>query len=167
MSVDWLMSGSVELHIDASPDDVYAHIVDVTRAAQRSDEVRSCEWLPGAPPGTVGSRFRGRNKRGVARWSRVCEVLVADEDRAFAFRTVPERIDLSRSDSTTWRYDLSPDGAGTLVTHSYEITKMPVQPFKWIYARVFPHHRDNRAAMRTTLERLRSELEGGPSANSG
>ena len=101
MSAAWKTSGAVDLYINAPPEELYDRIADVTGTGDRSLECSSCAWLPGAPPRTVGSRFRGRNRKGrVVRWSRVCEVTVAARARAFAFRTVPERWDISRKDST-------------------------------------------------------------------
>jgi hypothetical protein len=155
----WREEGSVERHIAAAPEAVYARIADVTDAEDRSTECQSCEWLPGAVPGTVGARFRGRNRSGLARWSRTCEVVEAEPARAFAFRTVPERFDPTRADSTTWSYRLTPDGAGTRVTHAYRISKLPVGPLKWLYGRMFPHHRDMRPQMRYTLDALGAQLE--------
>ena len=159
MSREWRTAGSVELVIDAPPDELYKRLTDVTSMSDRSDECRSASWLPGTHfPGRVGSRFRGRNRAGLARWSRVCEVVEADPERQFAFRTVPERYDLSRADSTTWRYELTPAEGGTLVRHSYEITRLPREPFKALYSVLLPHHRDMRPAMRVTLLRLAANL---------
>jgi hypothetical protein len=89
----------------------------------------------------------------------VCEVTEAEPGRKFSFRTVPERLDPMRADSATWSYLLVPEGPGTRVTHAYRITKWPVGPFKWLYGRVFPQHRDMRPQMTQTLEALRAELE--------
>ena len=159
MAREWRTAGSVELVIDASPEKLYASLADVTSVSDRSDECRSASWLPGVRgPGQVGSRFRGHNRAGLLRWSRVCEILVADPDTQFAFRTVPERFDLSRADSTTWRYELTPTEGGTLVRHSYEITRLPRGPFKALYSVLLPHHRDMRPAMRVTLQRLAANL---------
>ena len=161
VALEWRTAGSVELMIDASPEKLYASLTDVMSVGDRSDECRSASWLPGARgPGQVGSRFRGHNRAGLVRWSRVCEILVADPDRQFTFRTVPERFDLSRADSTTWRYELTPTEGGTLVRHSYEITRLPRGPFKPLYAVLFPHHRDMRPAMSVTLQRLAANLGG-------
>jgi hypothetical protein len=160
MSAAWKTSGAVDLYINAPPEELYDRIADVTGTGDRSLECSSCAWLPGAPPGTVGSRFRGRNRKGrVVRWSRVCEVTVAARARAFAFRTVPERWDISRKDSTTWTYTFQPDGAGTTVTHSYEITKPPVEPLPRLYGWLFPHHKDMRPHMAHTLEALRDQCQ--------
>jgi hypothetical protein len=160
MARAWRDEGSVECVIDSDAVAIYARIADVTTAGARSTENRSCEWLPGPAPGTVGARFRGRNRSGLARWSRVCEVLEADPGRRFSFRTVPERFDPSRTDSTTWSYLLVPEGTGTRVTHAYRITKWPSRPIKSLYGRFFPQHRDMRPQMTHTLEALRAELEG-------
>ena len=160
MAPAWRDEGAVECVINRDAVAIYERIADVTTTGVRSIECRSCEWLPGPTPGTVGARFRGRNRSGLARWSRVCVVLDADPGRAFTFQTVPERFDPSRTDSTTWSYLLVPGETGTHVTHSYHITKWPIPPFKWLYGRLFPQHLDMRPQMRHTLEKLRTELEG-------
>jgi hypothetical protein len=70
MSAEWKTAGAVELYIDARPEDIYDRIADVTGTGDRSLECSKCVWLPGAPAGTVGSRFRGTNRKGrVIRWS--------------------------------------------------------------------------------------------------
>lgn len=156
----WRSEGEVELLIAAPPDVVYAAVADVTRTGERSPECRKAEWLPGPVPATVGARFRGRNRSGLARWSRVCEVIEAEPGRSFAFRTVPERFDPSRRDSTTWRYTLAVDPDGrTRVTHSYEITLLPLALFRALYGRLLPHHRDMRPQMAETLQALKASLE--------
>jgi hypothetical protein len=151
--------GAVDTFIAAPPAAVYDRIADVTGTGNRSLECRSCEWLPGAAPGRVGARFRGRNRSGLLRWSRVCEVTAADPGQLFSFRTIPERFDPTRGDSTTWSYTLAPEGTGTRVTHTYRITKWPVRPLQWLYARMLPQHRDMRPQMTHTLEALRAELD--------
>jgi hypothetical protein len=109
MAFDWHMRGSVEPMVRACPDEVYRVITDITSTGERSNECRSATWLPGGPQSAeIGARFRGRNRSHLVRWSRVCEVVEAEPGRFFAFRTVPERVDLSRADSTTWRYELVP-----------------------------------------------------------
>lgn len=165
MGTAWRGGGSVERVIEADPQEVYRLISDITSVGERSDECRSADWLPGGPrEPVVGARFRGRNRSGVARWSRVCEITAAVPGRTFAFRTVPERWDPSRADSTTWRYDLEPSPEGTLVRHSYEITQPPKKPFKALYSVLLPQHRDMRPAMAETLRRLADKLAGSSDA---
>ncbi len=151
--------GQVSLYIEAVPQDLYDVVADVTRIGERSPECHTAQWLPGPPPRTVGARFRGRNKSGVFRWSRVCEVVTADPGHAFAYRTVPERIDLSRHDSTTWAYQFTPEGTGTRISHSYEITLPPLRPFIALYKRTHPHHFDMRPAMMDNLTALKQIAE--------
>ena len=158
MSKTWRNEGAVDQFIDATPEEIYRVIADVTGIGERSAEYRSCEWLPGVEPGTVGSRFRGRNRSGLFRWSRVCGVVTANPGEAFAFRTVPERIDPARKDSTTWTFILTPHASGTNVEHSYVITKLPGVPFKSIYGRVLPQHRDMRPQMADTLNLLSAQV---------
>jgi hypothetical protein len=157
----WRTAGSVSLRIDAAPDEVYAHLVDVTRIGERSPECHSAHWLDGATPGAVGARFRGHNRSGfAARWSRTCEVVDAVPGRSFAFRTLPER-DPTRRDSTTWAYRLRPNGTGTVLTHSYEITAMPLPPVRALYGVLLPQHRDMRPQMLESLRTLKTLLERG------
>lgn len=151
----WRTGGSVDLVVPADPEDVYAVVSDVTRIGERSPECHAARWLPGAAPGAAGAVFRGSNRAGRAvRWTRRCEVVVADRGRAFAFRTLPERLDVSRRDSTTWRYELEPTDRGTRVTHSYEITALPLRPVRALYGVLLPQHRDMRPQMRANLEAL-------------
>jgi hypothetical protein len=160
MAREWLTGGSVERVVDAPAVEVYRVVADVTSTGQRSDECHRVEWLDGANAAVVGARFRGHNRVGPARWSRVCEVVDARPGEAFAFRTVPERWDPTRRDSTTWRYDLEPDGDRTRVRHSYAITLAPARPLKAVYGVLLPHHRDMRPAMKHTLDALARAVTG-------
>ena len=154
MARPWRTEGSVEHVIHADPQTVYDIVSDVTSTGERSNECRRVEWLPGAQEPVPGARFRGFNRSRLARWSRVCEIVVAEPGRVFAFRTVPSRFDPSRLDSTVWRFDLAPHPEGTLVRHSYEIVRLPLGPFKALYGVLLPQHRDMRPAMRHTLYEL-------------
>ncbi|MFI5268967.1 MAG: SRPBCC family protein [Chloroflexota bacterium] len=109
------------MQIEAAPLATYGLVADVTRMGEYSPECFRCLWLDGDGP-RVGARFRGTNKFGVVRWSRVCEVVAAEPGRELAFRTLPL---FPYADSTTWRYTFQPADAGTWVTESYEITKLP------------------------------------------
>jgi hypothetical protein len=147
--------------IGADPATVYAVLSDVTRIGERSPECRSAVWEGGAP-GMVGSTFRGRNRAGrLARWSRRCVVLRAEPGVAFAFRTLPERWDVSRRDSTTWTYHLEAVDQGTRVTHTYEITRLPYRPLRWVFGRLLPDHRDMRPQMAHNLAALGEQLDRG------
>ena len=80
-----------------------------------------------------------------------------DPGREFAFaRTEPF------GGTVEWRYRFEPDGDGTLVTESYEVTK-PMGRVGWfiigtLFARE-DRRRDLRAGMEQTLERLQAVVE--------
>ena len=105
------------------------------RTGERSPECRSCSWLPGRPPGTVGARFRGRNRTHHMRWSRVCEVTAADPGANFTFHTVSDRLNPLYHDSTTWSYTFSAEGDGTRGScTTYRIDVWPYRPLGRLYA---------------------------------
>lgn len=162
----WRREGSVDVVIDAPPEVIYDEVADITGMSARSDECRRCEWVGDLRQPARGAQFRGSNRVGLARWSRTCEITEADRPFVFSYRTVPTRLDPSRRDSTLWMYRFEPRDGGTLVTHSYEITVMPVPPFRQLYGVAFPHHRDMRPQMRETLERLKATVEAGRTAAS-
>lgn len=165
----WRTSGAVELVVPADPQAVYELVSDVTRIGERSPECRSARWESGEPA-AVGAVFRGLNRVGwAARWSRRCEVTAAEPGRMFAFRTVPERLDLTRRDSTTWRYEIEAVEGGSRVRHSYVITRLPLRLFRAVYGVLLPQHRDMRPQMRDNLAMLAEQLSGvpGPPTSAG
>jgi hypothetical protein len=110
-------SASRSIEVDARPEVVYDLVSDITRTGEWSPECRSCEWL--GEPGVAGSRFRGRNRSGLARWTTTAEVLAADRPTTFAFATLH-----GDGHATRWRYTLSGDGPTTL-TESFEAVSAP------------------------------------------
>jgi hypothetical protein len=153
--MDMRMGGCVQRRVDARPSEVYELISDVTRTGEWSPECRRCEWVDGADRATVGARFRGWNRWGLARWSRLAEVVVAEPGREFTFRTLP---DWFNRDSATWSYRLEPDGDGTLITESYEVNRVPAFPVNILFRVFLRHHADMRPHMEQTLERIASLL---------
>ncbi|HUS61262.1 MAG TPA: SRPBCC family protein [Acidimicrobiales bacterium] len=108
---------STSIHIDASPEDVWALVSDITRMGDWSPETKSAEWVDGATSAVVGARFKGSNKRK-APWSTTCTITEAEPGRCFAFSV--------GKGETTWRYDLAPSpSGGTDITESFEIVKAP------------------------------------------
>jgi len=146
-SIPW--AGEVQVVVDASPDQVFAVLTDVTRIAEWSHECQGAEWLDGATRAELGATFRGRNQVNRFGWSRVCTVTRLEPGRAFGYRTsggVP-------SDSTAWMFTLEPEGAGTRITQRYDVIKFSRALELITYAFV-PAHRDRREALREDLVRL-------------
>jgi len=162
-----LDSDEVSIHIDASPEDVYAMVADVTRTPEFSPEILSCCWLDGATGPAVGARFKATNKvaRGPS-WTNTPVVTAASPGREFAFsRTEKFTGTIAR------RYRLEPEGTGVRVTESYEVVR-PVSRLGWfVIGRLFgcrDRRADLRIGMQQTLERLRecaaASPRGAPSA---
>jgi hypothetical protein len=143
----------VERYIEAPPEALYDIIADVTRTPELSPEIKSCTWIRGATGPTVGARFRAWNKvAGRPAWCNSPVVTVADRGREFAFsRTEPI------GGTLVWRYVFTPEGSGTRVTESYEVTK-PIPLIGWlgiggIYS-LKDRRSDLRRGMTATLEQL-------------
>lgn len=149
---------SVSLRMEASPEDVYTLVSDVTRTPEFSPEILKCTWLDGATGPAVGARFKARNKvsNGPA-WNNKPVITVVDPGREFAFaRTEPF------AGTIEWKYVFEPDGTGTLVTESYTVTKK-LSPVGWFIIGVLFGQKNRRAdlhsGMEETLQRLRHAVE--------
>lgn len=138
------------------PERVWAVISDVRRVGEWSGECRECVWVEGADGPTSGARFRGRNRRGGVRWTRLNEVVLADRPHTFVWRTIARAPFL---DSTEWRVSLAPDGAGTHISESFEVVKMSrlIEGLLWV---AMPAHRDRSSDIAADLVRLKTVVEG-------
>ncbi len=149
------MHDSVTVHMAALPDRVWELVSDVTRIGEYSPETFEAEWLDGATGPAVGARFRGhvkRNGKGPTYWT-TCTVLASEPGREFAFGVGSATRPLN-----VWRYRLEPAGDGTDVTESFDLTKTALLRIYWALFG-WTRGRTNRNGMRTTLERIRAEVE--------
>lgn len=149
------MRDSVTIHIDAPPDAVWELVSDVTKIGRYSPETFEAEWLDGADGPAVGARFRGhvkRNGKGPIYWTS-CTVTASVPGREFAFGVGNREKPLN-----VWRYQLEPSGDGTDVTESFELAGiLPLRLYWALFG--WSRGRTNRNGMRTTLERIKAELE--------
>ncbi|MFL6205045.1 MAG: SRPBCC family protein [Acidimicrobiales bacterium] len=146
----------VSLHIEAPADRIYEIVTDIAGMGRLSPECTGGRWLDGAIGPAVGARFKGSNKRGIARWSTTNEVVEADPGRAFSFET--------QQSAARWSYRLQPEGTGTLVTETRELYKKR-PTVATIFTKVFlggddSHDDELRKGMRQSLERLKALAEG-------
>ncbi|MDQ6697321.1 MAG: SRPBCC family protein [Actinomycetota bacterium] len=144
----------VSVDISAPPQRVWSLITDVTQMGKWSPECWSCTWLEGADGPAVGAQFKGRNKRGLMRWSTVSTVVSADAPDHFAFE-----VDNS---GMRWGYRLHETGNTTRVTEYRE--KIGDQPWfvRAAYkARLLGRDPDAivRSGMVETLDRLKAGAE--------
>lgn len=143
-------SGSVEVEVTAAPEQVWALLADVTRTGEWSHETHGGEWLDGAAAAVPGARFRGSNRQGRTRWSRVCEVVTVDRPHRLSWRTVPTRL---FPDSSLWTFDITPSAGGCRIRQSFEVLKLNPVLDRLFYL-VLPAHRDRSAALAADVQRL-------------
>lgn len=130
---------------------------DVTRVGEWSGECRGCRWEPGFTAAVPGARFRGRNRRGGLRWTRLNEIVVADPPRALVWRTVAAGV---YPDSVEWRLTLSEGDSSTRVEESYRILEIP-KVMEWVISVAVPGHRDRSPELLGDLGRLKRLVEVG------
>jgi iron-sulfur cluster repair protein YtfE (RIC family) len=145
------LTGDVSTVVPAPIEPVWKVLTDVTRVGEWSHECRRVEWLAGATQATPGARFRGTNKAGLLTWSRVNEVVVADEPTRFVWRTVPTRL---YPDSCEWTIELEPTDGGTRITQSYRVLRRPPAVLCRLYPILAPDHRGRAVGLTDDLRRL-------------
>jgi uncharacterized protein YndB with AHSA1/START domain len=140
----------VEATADAPIESVWRVVADVTRTGEWSHECHHVTWLGGATAAAPGARFRGRNRSGWLRWSRICEVLAVDPPHRISWRTVPTLLFI---DSSDWSITLESAGTGTRIVQAFQLTRCP-RWWEWIVARANPRHTDRSAALTEDLHRI-------------
>ena len=148
-----LTSDAVERHIDATPDELYAIVADVTRTPELSDDIVRCEWLDGATGAVLGARFRATNRQGRGPdWKNSPVITTATPGRAIAWART-ERF----AGTVEWRYRFEPQGSGTRVVESYRVTK-PLTIVGWFIIGTLYGLKDREGdlhrSMVATLDRL-------------
>jgi uncharacterized protein YndB with AHSA1/START domain len=143
-------SGDVQVTTTATPEQVWTLLADVTRGAEWSHENKGGEWLDGATAAAPGARFRGLNQNGRTKWSRTCEVLVADAPRVISWRTIPT---WKYPDSTRWTYEIDPTADGCRIRQRFEVLRINPIVDRIFYA-LIPAHRDRTAALTEDLRSL-------------
>jgi hypothetical protein len=150
------MSDAVTVHMAAPPDRIWELVSDVTRIGSYSPETFEAEWVDGATGPAVGAKFRGhvkRNQKGPIYWT-TCTVTVCEPGKAFAFGVgSPGKAPLN-----VWRYDIVAAGDGCDVTESFTLKAAWWLRLYWSLLG-WARGKTNREGMRTTLERMKAEVE--------
>jgi uncharacterized protein YndB with AHSA1/START domain len=151
------MQDSVTVHIGAPPEAVWDLVSDVTKIGRYSPETFEAEWLDGATGPAGGVRFRGhvkRNQKGPIYWA-TSVITECEPNRVFEFVVGPS----VEKGLNSWRYELEPSGTGTDVTESFRLKDtLPLKVYWSLLG--WARGKTNRDGMRTTLERMKAELEG-------
>ena len=143
------LENSVAVTVEADIDDVWDVVRDVTRVGEWSHECVGAEWLDGSTTPVPGARFRGRNRAGIFRWGRVCEVVSA-EPYELVWRTVPTAM---YPDSSEWRIALDRFDSSTRISQHFRVLRAP-KVLAVLYALAIPAHRDRTTALTKDLQRL-------------
>ena len=149
------MHDSVTVHMTAPPQRIWELVSDVTRIGSYSPETFEAEWLGGATGPAVGAQFRGhvkRNGKGPTYWT-TCTVLACTPGSEFTFGVGPGDKPIN-----VWSYRLEPSGDGTDVTESFTLADKAAIKVYWALLG-WARGRTNRNGMRTTLERIKAEVE--------
>lgn len=148
-----LTTDSVSRHIDASPDDLYDIVSDVTRQPETSPEIVSCTWIKGATGPRVGARFQAINHAGRGpNWPNKPVVVTADPGREFAFARTE-----AFAGTVEWRYRFEAEGTGTRITESYAVTK-ELTIIGWFIIDTLYGLKDRRSDLRAGMERTLDRL---------
>jgi len=153
------MRDSVTVHMAAPPERVWSLLSDVTRIGRYSPETFEAQWLDGATRPMIGARFRGhvkRNGKGPIYWT-TCTVTECEPNRTFAFGVGAS----GKTPLNVWRYEIEPAGDGCDVTESFALRQTPPLRLYWAVMGK-ARGKTNRDGMRTTLERIRDEVEAQP-----
>ena len=118
-----IKSHSESIEINASPETVWSLVTDMERYGEWSSENTGGYWrknedgVPGT--GEVGDEFVGINRRGDDEWKALVEIIVREENKAFAFVTGGSAMNLIH-----WRYDIEPTDSGTTLTESWALMNL-------------------------------------------
>jgi uncharacterized protein YndB with AHSA1/START domain len=146
---------SVTVHIAAPPARVYELVSDLSRMGEWSPEATGGRWVGGASGPAVGARFRGTNRKGIARWSTTSTIVEATPGQAIAWDVTTGPFPVAR-----WAYRIAPNGDGCDVTETWEDHRSPVtKTLTGLALAVRDRATHNEANMRVTLERLKVAAE--------
>jgi hypothetical protein len=151
------MRAAVTLHINASPDQVWGLVSDITKMGEYSPEVIEAEWIDGATGPAVGARYRGHVKRNenwpVLYWT-TCKVTECAPGQVFEFAVI-----MGERPVNTWRYEFrASDDGGTDVTESFDLGDNLFTKIWRPLGGVLRERRNSRDMLRT-LERVKVAAE--------
>ena len=120
MKVSDCPTTEVEVRIAAAPADVWPWLLDIGLPARFSSEFRGGDWVDGCEPG-LGAKFYGHNSHPVAgEWQTTSTVVGWEPGRLFAWAV--QDVD---NPAACWRFELIPDGDGTILRQRAQIGPGP------------------------------------------
>ena len=154
----------VTLRVSASPQDVWALVVDIGLPTRYPGELQGAQWLGDATGPVVGARFRGHSAHpALGEWSTESVVVEVDPGRRWVWEVVGPDGDTM----ATWAFEVDP-GRDTVTVRQWArmgpgrsglTAALLASPEK--EARIVAHRlAEWRTAMAANLEGVRRELEG-------
>ncbi|MDQ2725823.1 MAG: SRPBCC family protein [Actinomycetota bacterium] len=99
----------VEVTVDATAEEVWEVVCDISVPARFSDELVEVAWVEGATGPALGARFVGRNEHpAIGRWETTCVIAEYDPPRRMAWN-----VDGDGGVSASWRFEVLAEGDGT------------------------------------------------------
>ena len=156
---------AAQTYVEAPPQRVWPLVSDIFLMPGLSGELQEVAWLDGVTGPAVGCRFAGRNANAaLGSWETVSTVVECDEPRRFAWV-----VGDPGHPSTTWRFSLRPDGAGTVLEQwmqmgpgrsglSLAIDAMPDKEAKIVFVRL----RELEGCMTRNLAAIKELAERAP-----
>ncbi|MFC6065509.1 SRPBCC family protein [Streptomyces ochraceiscleroticus] len=163
----------VDAWVGAAPERVWELVSDVELMPELSAELRSAQWLDGAPGPALGARFVGHSAHeALGEWQTTSYVVECDPPRAFAWAVGdPEHP------TATWRFTLTLEDGGTRLRQwvrlgpgrsglSLAIERMPEKEQKIVHVRLREFERNITATLGALKERAeRAEHTGSRKAD--
>ena len=138
--------------IDATPDEVWSVVSDVTRMPEFSPELRKVITL-GKKRG-LGQNILGLNRRKAVWWPTTSKVVRWEQGRVVAWKT--------RESGATWTYEITPADTGVRLTATRELDAFTLgsKLMTPILGGAVGHDEELAAGLATTLDRIKAVVEG-------
>lgn len=154
------LSRAGSITVACAPESLYDMVADVTRMGEWSPVCTACWWDDGAGP-AVGAWFTGRNELPERVWKTRSTVVAADRGREFAFAVGGSLV--------RWGYTFAPEGAGTLLTESWDFLPDGLALFDQRYgadapAEIAKRSEAARTGIPATLAAIKRTAESGAAA---
>lgn len=147
------------IDIAVSPAIAFAAIADLPAMGRRSPENTGGTWVKGATGPARGAIFRGTNAQGDSKWTTTVRVALYDPPHRFAFDVRYAMMAISR-----WEFTVESIDEGCRVSEKWRDRR------NFLVRRAgekdgFSRADFNLLSIRTTLERLKQELESSSPTN--
>lgn len=133
---------------------VWELVSDLPRMGEYSPEAAGGRWVRGAGP-APGAVFRGRNGRGLRRWSTRSRVLRAEPGQVFVFEV--RAVGMVGAE---WAYEIEPDAAGCRLTETWtDRRRRPLVALGRLVTGVADRRTFTAQSIEQTLERVKQRAE--------